>query len=99
MRQEAGSRSVPWLDGDGTAAAPAPDQVQPQPVRATTVTLITGDVVRLTTDRTGRQAATVKPGPVSRPGGFASEQRDGHTYVIPRAAQAYVASGLVDERL
>ncbi len=67
------------------------------PVGVATVTLITGDVVRLTTYRGGRQSAEVLRGPASSR--FQTVQRNGHAIVIPDVVLPYVRDGLLDERL
>ena len=82
--------TAPSAYAHGVAAAPSgapPDQVQQQPVSATVVTLITGDVVQLSTFHDGKQSATVRPGPLSSVGSFVSETRDGHTYEVHGAKE------------
>ncbi|MEH1128345.1 S8 family serine peptidase [Micromonospora sp. CPCC 206061] len=58
------------------------------------LTLVTGDVVRLSTLADGRQVATVDEGR-----GFQISQRNGDVYAVPHAAVPYVRSGQVDEAL
>ncbi|MCW6008484.1 S8 family serine peptidase [Micromonospora sp. CPCC 205371] len=67
----------------------------PAPVRqAHSLTLVTGDVVRLSTLADGRQVATVDEGRA-----FQISQRNGDVYAVPHAAVPYVRSGQVDEAL
>jgi subtilisin family serine protease len=68
-------------------------------MKTATVTLVTGDVVTLSTYPDGRQSAGVTPGPASGHGSFQTVQHDGHLSVIPDVAGPYLASGLLDERL
>src|SRR6266487_2779461 len=82
-----------------TAGDPAADSAAPDPIRTTTVTLVTGDVVQLSTYPDGRQAAAVQRGPASEHGNFQTVERDGHAYVIPDVAAPYLRSGLLDEKL
>jgi subtilisin family serine protease len=71
----------------------------PQPARTATVTLVTGDLVDLTTYPDGRQAASVLPAPGSARGDFQMLERHGQTYVFPESALPYLRSGLLEERL
>lgn len=64
-----------------------------------TVSLLTGDVVRLTTLADGRQAAAVDPGGPGGRYGYQMTTRDGDMYVIPNEAVPYVLDGRVDEAL
>jgi subtilisin family serine protease len=83
------------------AAAPAQQQGKPaaQPTSTTSVTLITGDVVSLSTFPDGRQTAGIKAGPSAGHHQFQTVQHDGHAYVYPDSVVPYLASGLLDERL
>ncbi len=79
--------------------AQAPPSASQEPVRVINVTLVTGDVVHLTTYRDHRQTAAAERGPASGRGGFQIVERDGHMFVTPYAAMPYLARGLVDETL
>jgi subtilisin family serine protease len=91
--------------GVAPAAAGPPPPLPPstaapgQAANVATVTLITGDVVRLTTYRDGRQAASVQLGRASGHGTFQTMRHKGHTLVIPEVALPYLRSGLLDKRL
>ncbi len=85
-----------------TAAFGAPardDKPQGQPTGTATVTLITGDVVSLSTYPDGRQTAAIKAGPSALHHQFQTVQHDGHAYVYPDSVVPYLASGLLDDRL
>ncbi|MFI6781433.1 S8 family serine peptidase [Micromonospora sp. NPDC050276] len=90
--------------GAGAAAAPpnSPDRSAGQPPaaagRASTVTLITGDTVTVTTAADGSTVSTVRRPDGSTPS-FHRTVRDGDTYVYPDAALSYVTSGLLDRQL
>ncbi|WP_407562622.1 S8 family serine peptidase [Streptomyces sp. 184] len=65
-----------------------------------TVTLVTGDRVRLERFPDGRQAATVTPrAGADAGGGFEQLEIDGDLHVIPTDAVPYVGSGAVDRDL
>ncbi|ANC32079.1 S8 family serine peptidase [Isoptericola dokdonensis] len=65
---------------------------------ATTVTLVTGDVVRVTTTADGQEVYAVEPAPGST--GTAQTLMVGDdTYVLPDAALPYLASGALDQEL
>lgn len=64
-----------------------------------TVTLVTGDVIQLSTFADGRQVAAVDYGRTPGRHGFQMSERDGDVYVVPHDALPYVASGRVDEAL
>lgn len=63
-----------------------------------TVTLITGDVVRLDTDATGHQRASVVRA-ADRRGGIHTFTSGGDVYVEPAAAAPLLAAGRLDEQL
>ncbi|MBB4676033.1 S8 family serine peptidase [Crossiella cryophila] len=78
------------------AAAPAPE-ARPGPdvpVRTAELTLVTGDTVTLDYYPDGRQAARVKGSEQYR-----SYTLDKQAYVVPFAAEPYLAAGVLDERL
>ncbi|GAB2963290.1 S8 family serine peptidase [Micromonospora polyrhachis] len=64
-----------------------------------TVTLITGDVVKLTTFPDGRQVAEVDHDSAIRSRGFQLSEHDGDVYVTPDEALPYVTSGRLDPAL
>src|SRR5690242_14649976 len=67
--------------------------------RTATVTLITGDVVQLSTDRYGQESVTVRRGAATGNGGFSTARYDGHTYVVPDVAAPSVSTGRLDRAL
>lgn len=79
------------------AGAQPSDVVASGPTR--TVTLITGDVVRLGTLPDGRPAATVEPGGPASRSGYQLLARDGDVYVIPNEASRLVDAGRLDKAL
>jgi subtilisin family serine protease len=83
------------IPGLPASAQPAPSHVE----SAKTVTLITGDVVRLTRLADGRPATTVEPGGPASRRGYQLLTRDGDSYVIPNVATELVAAGRLDEAL
>ena len=64
-----------------------------------TVTLITGDVVDVTTTADGRQVVSLEPGPDGRIPEAAITRADGHLYVTPARALPLLAAGRLDQRL
>jgi subtilisin family serine protease len=58
-----------------------------------TVTLITGDVVQLTKDTNGRQAATVRPPSDRLQVGYSTQQVGQDVYVVPNDAVPLLAAG------
>ncbi|MDP9394121.1 MAG: hypothetical protein M3Q27_07630, partial [Actinomycetota bacterium] len=83
-----------------TAVTASPSPAAPsRPTRVDTITLVTGDRVRLTTSPEGRRDVGFVPDPADpAPGGVV--RRDGEEItVIPREALAAVASGRVDPDL
>ncbi|PIB07010.1 hypothetical protein B1C81_21865 [Streptomyces sp. HG99] len=64
-----------------------------------TVTLVTGDVVKVERFADGRQAATVKPAPGHEKEVFSTRDVDGTLHVTPSSAIPYVASGQLDRSL
>ncbi|MCG5436728.1 S8 family serine peptidase [Micromonospora foliorum] len=90
--------------GSGAAAAPPNNPARPagQPPaaagRTSTVTLITGDTVTVTTGADGSTVSTVRRPDGSTPS-FHRTVRDGDTYVYPDAALSYVTSGVLDRQL
>ena len=84
------------LPGWTSPAVAAVPPAATNPVRTIhTVTLITGDVVRLTTLADGRQVASV---PSARHG-YTYFERDGHVHVVPNDAEAQLEAGRLDEAL
>jgi subtilisin family serine protease len=86
----------------GASAAPAPASLgansagRPQ---VTSVTLVTGDRVRLETFPGGRKAISVEPAPGASQDDFTQLEIDKQLYVLPRAALPYISSGKLDRQL
>ncbi|MFI6423629.1 S8 family serine peptidase [Promicromonospora sp. NPDC050880] len=84
----------------GSAGAGTPAVTAPQtPALAdgrTTVTLVTGDVVDVTTTDDGVLSLGVEP---AGGGAVRTQQVGGHVHVIPDAALPYLAAGTLDRRL
>ncbi|MFF3395166.1 S8 family serine peptidase [Streptomyces sp. NPDC002669] len=86
----------------GASAAPAPASVGANPAgrpQVTSVTLVTGDRVRLETFPGGRKAVSVEPAPGVSQADFTQLEIDKQLYVLPRAALPYIASGKLDRQL
>ncbi|WP_238334676.1 S8 family peptidase [Kribbella amoyensis] len=88
-----------------STAAASPAQAAPPPpseratVQPKTITLITGDRVRVT-PRPGKPEEVVfEPTPTSRSTSAITTYSGGHTYVVPSAARADVLSGRLDRTL
>src|SRR6185369_432879 len=92
-----GSLALALLTGIPTAASAA-TRSTPPPSGVRTVTLMTGDVVRVTDVGGGRLAADVTR-PHGAPGGVRSETVGHDLYVIPDEAMPYLAAGVLDRRL
>jgi subtilisin family serine protease len=85
--------------GAAPLAAPATvDAAASATATSSTVTLLTGDVVTLTTTPDGRQVVTIDRARGAT-GGIRQTTVDGHVHVIPDEALPYLASGRVDDRL
>ncbi|MFI5729818.1 S8 family peptidase [Kribbella sp. NPDC051587] len=80
----------------GPAARPAAPQPPPTP---TSITLITGDRIQVTQSAGKPAKVAFIPGPGSRSDAAATTYSAGHTYVVPSAAAAEVASGKLDRSL
>ncbi|MFC9694067.1 S8 family serine peptidase [Kribbella sp. NPDC056951] len=78
-----------------TAASPPP---RPQPPTST-VNLITGDQVRVTTLPGNQVRTAFVPGPGSTSDSALTSTLNGHTYVVPTAAAADVTAGRLDRSL
>ncbi len=90
------------LSASPTFAADAPrgdagHRVGPPTVR--TVTLVTGDVVRISTGADKRQAVTLEPRPDGTIPQAAISQAHGHMFVVPFEAMALLASKRLDRDL
>ncbi len=73
---------------------------RPSAVTTHTLTLITGDVVRVTTLPDGRRAATViPPDKGAAPGGYQTFQQGKELFLVPDAAAPYLAAGRLDRAL
>ena len=81
-----------------TSPARTAQTALPGPHRVT-VTLITGDVVDVTTTADGRQVVSLEPGPDGRIPEAAITRADGHLYVTPARALPLLAAGRLDQRL
>ena len=92
-----GSLALALLTGIPTAATAA-SRSTPPPSGVRTVTLMTGDVVRVSDVGGGRLAADVTR-PHGAPGGVRSETVGHDLYVIPDEAMPYLAAGVLDRRL
>jgi subtilisin family serine protease len=62
------------------------------------VTLVTGDVLHVEREPSGRTRATVEP-TTGGSGAFRVYEKAGHTHVVPLKAQPYLDSGVLDPRL
>ncbi|MFE7620258.1 S8 family serine peptidase [Streptomyces sp. NPDC057496] len=86
----------------GASAAPAPAPAGPDSAgrsQVTSVTLVTGDRVRMETFPDGRKAVSVEPAPGVSPADFTQLEIDKQLYVLPRAALPYISSGKLDRQL
>ena len=86
------------LQAPAQAAAPQPPAVQPKPTATHQVTLVTGDVVTVTTLADGKQLADVDR-PDGALGGVRMQQVKGDLYVIPDEAVGLLAADKLDRRL
>ena len=80
------------------AAANGPAKVTDTPSSSHKVTLVTGDVVTLTTLADGKQVADVHR-PVGAVGGVRMQERKGDLYVVPDEAIGLLATDKLDPRL
>jgi subtilisin family serine protease len=87
---------VPALAAGHGAKGPA--KVIDTPTSAHRVTLVTGDVVTVTTLADGKQTADVRR-PVDAVGGVRMQERDGDLYVIPDEAVGLLGTDKLDPRL
>ncbi|WP_405062780.1 S8 family serine peptidase [Kribbella sp. NBC_01505] len=86
--------------GGATAATAASPPLRPQPKpTASTVTLITGDQVRVTSVPGNQVRTAFVPGPGSTSDSALTSTINGHTYVVPTAAAADVTDGRLDRTL
>ncbi|ADB35752.1 peptidase S8 and S53 subtilisin kexin sedolisin [Kribbella flavida DSM 17836] len=85
------------------SAAPPPGAPAPADTATTArtarITLITGDRVRVTSRPGAPELVTFEPSPDSRSTAAITTYSGGHTYVVPAAAAADVASGRLDRTL
>ncbi|MER7421110.1 hypothetical protein ABT346_30800, partial [Micromonospora peucetia] len=63
------------------------------------ITLVTGQTIILETFASGRQNATIEPGPNGLTASIRTMQVDGDLYVIPDEANAYLANDRLDREL
>jgi len=87
----------PTSDPDATTPRSSSPAVAPDG-GSSTLTLVTGDVVHVTTTGDGTPAVTVEPAPGSTDPVRTAEV-GGNLYVLPGAAQPYLASGALDREL
>jgi len=86
--------------GAGPASTGAPPGRSAPAAAERTLTLITGDRVVVSQDRSGRPRVRFEPGPGRRHVPFVeSRTPDGHIRVVPADAQPLIASGRLDGRL
>ncbi|MFI5801558.1 S8 family serine peptidase [Streptomyces sp. NPDC051561] len=86
----------------GASAAPAPATSQMNAAarpQVTSVTLVTGDRVRLETFPGGRKTVSVEPAPGASEADFSQLEIDKQLYVLPRTALPYLSSGKLDRQL
>ncbi|MBD3923280.1 S8 family serine peptidase [Nocardioides cavernae] len=79
-------------------AAEAPATAAPAIAKTTTVTLLTGDVVTLTSTAAGRDTVSIDRAPGST-GGVQTHTIGGDLHVVPDAALPFLANGRVDADL
>ncbi|MFH8434612.1 S8 family serine peptidase [Streptomyces sp. NPDC018007] len=91
---------APTSSGASAAPAPAPpgtnSAARPQ---VASITLVTGDRVRLETFSDGRKTVSVESAPGVPEAGFTQLEIDKQLYVLPRAAMPYISSGKLDRQL
>ena len=94
----AGLVSVPGpASASPSAPAPAPKRVGPPTVK--TVTLVTGDVVKVSTASDGRQSVTLQPRPDGSIPQAAIQQVHDHVYVVPSEALGLLEANRLDHDL
>ena len=82
-----------------SAASPAPKQRQTAVPTVKTVTLVTGDVVQVSTGADGKQSVTVEPRPDGTIPQAAINQVHDHLYVVPTEAFGLLAAHRLDRDL
>jgi subtilisin family serine protease len=87
---------VPALEAQ---AGPAPKDAPVSAPKVNTVTLVTGDVVQVSTDSDGRQAVTMQPRPDGSIPQAAINQVHDHLYVVPAEALGLLATHRLDRNL
>ncbi|WP_026366174.1 S8 family serine peptidase [Promicromonospora sukumoe] len=87
------AHATPSSSGSGSSSAPDTPALADG---RTTVTLVTGDVVDVTTGDDGALTLGVEP---AGGGAVRTQQVGDHTYVIPDVALPYLAAGTLDRRL
>src|SRR3954469_11022587 len=85
--------------GGAQAQGAPPGEPAGEPVKTVAVTLVTGDVVHLSTYADGRQSAAIERGAISGHKDFQTVQHDGDVFVFPEVAAPYIQSGKLDQRL
>ncbi len=91
--------AVLGLSGGQSGAQPPSAAGVSGAVPARSVTLITGDVVRVSTLPDGRQAVAVDPDSPGGKRGYQFTTRGRDTYVVPAEAISHVESGRLDDEL
>ncbi|MDX6283998.1 MAG: hypothetical protein QOH03_5069, partial [Kribbellaceae bacterium] len=99
LRRLAPLVGVPLLLSAATVPAHAATPGGQQAQTAVAITLITGDRVDVTPRPGGPALVTFAPGPDSRSDAAVTTYSAGHTYVVPSAASADVATGRLDRTL
>src|SRR3954469_660532 len=79
--------------GGARAQAATPGQPADEPVKTVAVTLVTGDVVHLSTYADGRQSAAIERGPISGHKDFQTVQHDGAVFVFTEVAGPHIHGG------
>src|SRR5687768_8918672 len=83
----------------GAATAAVPGLSESPAASARTITLITGDKVKVTTGPDGGVTSTLLSPDGQRPVDAVTHTEDGERYVFPRSTLKYLAAGLLDRNL
>ena len=95
----AGLVLAPALPASAATPRNAGPGAQATTPKVTSVTLVTGDVVRVTRSSDGRKAITLQPRPDGTIPQAAISEANGHTYVVPTAAFGLLAANRLDRSL
>ena len=93
-----GLAAVPFSDAQTSGSAQLAPAVTAAP-EVHVITLITGDVVHVSTQRNGRRAVSFEPGPDGEIPDAAISEVGPHLYVIPRAAVPLLSAKSLDLEL